>query len=79
MYFVENLEMTHVVRGGGGKGSCCLRHYDALRTKIDMWLTPYDLTFLKLLKKWNLRIKIITIDFSIKFFQKIALDLPVTK
>ena len=25
----------------GGWGSSCLRHYDALRTKIDMWLTPF--------------------------------------
>ena len=24
----------------GGEGSPCLHHYDALRTKIDMWLTP---------------------------------------
>ena len=23
-----------------GVGSSCLRHYDALRNKIDMWLTP---------------------------------------
>ena len=35
MYFEENLEMTHVVGGGGGEGSCCLRDYDALHTKID--------------------------------------------
>ena len=33
--FVENLEMTHIT-GGGGRGSCYLRHYDALRTKFDI-------------------------------------------
>ena len=36
MYFVENVEMTHAVGGVRGGGSCCLRHYDALRTKIDV-------------------------------------------
>ena len=25
------------------RGSSCLRHYDALRRKIDMWLAPYHL------------------------------------
>ena len=25
----------------GGGGSSCLRHYDVLRTKIDMWFAPY--------------------------------------
>ena len=45
MEFVENLEMTHIVRAGGG-GSCYLRHYDALRTLIDMRLTPYILSLL---------------------------------
>ena len=35
MDFVENLEMTHIVRGKGS-GSCYLRHYDTLRTLIDM-------------------------------------------
>ena len=34
---VENLEMTQIAGGGG---SCSLRHYDAMRTKIDMWFTP---------------------------------------
>ena len=43
-------------------GSCCLRHYDALRTKIDMRLTPYILTLLKLLKKWSLTIMIKTVS-----------------
>ena len=28
-----------------GGGSCYLRDYDALRTKIDMWLTPYPKLF----------------------------------
>ena len=31
--FVESLEIMHII---GGWGSCCLCHYDALRTKIDM-------------------------------------------
>ena len=31
--FVENLEMTQIAGGGG---SCSLRHYDTMRTKIDM-------------------------------------------
>ena len=44
MDFVENLEMTHIVRGEGG--SCYLRHYDVLRTLVNMWLTPYILTLL---------------------------------
>ena len=35
--FVKNLETTDKVRGGG---SCSLRHYDALRSGIDMWFTP---------------------------------------
>ena len=26
-------------------GSSCLRHYDALRTKIDMWLVPYIINY----------------------------------
>ena len=30
------LEMKHAVGGGRGVGSCCLRNYDALSTKIDM-------------------------------------------
>ena len=37
--------MTHIVggmEGGGGVGgSCYLRHYDALRSKIDSWLISY--------------------------------------
>ena len=32
--FVENLEMTQIA--GRRRGSCSLRHYDAMRTKIDM-------------------------------------------
>ena len=32
--FVENLEIA------GGRGSCSLRHYDAVRTTINMWFTP---------------------------------------
>ena len=32
--------------GWGERGSCCLCHYDVLRTKIDMSLTPYILTLL---------------------------------
>ena len=31
--FVKNLEMTQIV---GGEGSCSLRHYSAMSTKIDM-------------------------------------------
>ena len=62
MRFVEILETTHVVEDGGGGRSCCLRHYDALRTKIDMRLTPYILTLLKLLKKWSLTIMIKTVS-----------------
>ena len=31
--FVKNLEMTQIAGGGG---SCSSRHYDAMRTKIDM-------------------------------------------
>ena len=34
--FCQNLEMIQVVKGGGGGGSFCLRHYDAVRTKIGM-------------------------------------------
>ena len=36
--FAENLLMTRMA--GGGESSY-LRYFDALRTKIDMWLTPY--------------------------------------
>ena len=32
--------MTQVAGGGWVGGSSCLRHYDVLRTKIDMWLPP---------------------------------------
>ena len=35
LVFAENLEMTQIA-GGGGRGSSSLRHYDAMRTKIDM-------------------------------------------
>ena len=28
------------VEGWGGVKSCSLHHYDAMRTKIDMWFTP---------------------------------------
>ena len=35
MDFLENREMTYVVRGEW-VGSCYLRHYDALRTLIDV-------------------------------------------
>ena len=31
--------IPQILTGGGG-GSSCLLDYDALRTKIDMWLTP---------------------------------------
>ena len=62
MYYVENLEMTHAVEVGKGEASCCLRHYDALRTKIDMLLTPYILTLLKLWKKWSLTIMTKTVS-----------------
>ena len=36
--FVKNLEMTQIAGGwwGGGGESCSLRHYDAMRTKIDI-------------------------------------------
>ena len=39
--FVKNLEMTQIAGGGrkvggSGVGSCSLRHYDAVHTKIDM-------------------------------------------
>ena len=37
MDFVQNLEMTHIVRGE--RGSCYLCHYDMLHTLINMWLT----------------------------------------
>ena len=53
MDFVKNLEVTHIV--GGGEGGMW---FDTLRTKIDMWLTPYILTLLLLLKKWSLAITI---------------------
>ena len=36
LVFAENLEMTQIAGGGGGGGSSSLRHYDAMRTKIDM-------------------------------------------
>ena len=38
--FIENLDMTQIA---GGEGTCSLRHYDAMRNKIDMWLSPYQL------------------------------------
>ena len=31
--------MTHMA---GGRGTSCVRHYDALRTKIDMLFTPKE-------------------------------------
>ena len=34
--FVKNLEMTQIAV----EGSCSLRHYDAMRTKIDIWFAP---------------------------------------
>ena len=61
MHFVENLKMTHLV-GGGSEWSYYLRHYDALCWKMDMWITPYTLTLLKLLKKWSLAITIKTVS-----------------
>ena len=77
MDFVKNLEVTHIVGGGGrGGGSCYLFHCDALYMKIDMWLTPYILT---LLEPRNYDENSITIDFSIIFFQKNYLDLAVAK
>ena len=45
MYFVENLEITHAVGGVLGGGSCCLRHYDPLCTKIDVTHPLYLNTF----------------------------------
>ena len=39
--FAENLEMTHMAAGGRrGELTCSLRHYDAMRTKIDMRFKP---------------------------------------
>ena len=49
-------------RRWGRGGPCCLHDYDVMRTKIDMWLTPYILTVLKLLKKWSLTIMIKTVS-----------------
>ena len=49
-------------RCGRKGGSCCLSHYDTLRTKVDMRLTPYILTFLKPLEKWSLTITIKTVS-----------------
>ena len=57
--FVKNLEMTQIAGCGG---SCSLRHYDTVHTKIDMRLTPksteywngkiqYDKSFYKNYKK----------------------------
>ena len=40
--FVENLKITEIA--GGGTGSCSLRHYDAMRTEIDMSFTPKGYT-----------------------------------
>ena len=42
-WFCQNLEMKQIARGRGKKrrGSCSLCHYNAMRTKIDMWFTPY--------------------------------------
>ena len=48
--FAKNLKVTHIV-DGDRRGSYYLFHYDALQTKIDLWLTPYILTLLQLLKK----------------------------
>ena len=38
MDFGKNLEVTRIE--GEETESCYLFHYDALRTKLDMWLTP---------------------------------------
>ena len=36
MNFVATQETTQIVGGGGGEVSFSLRHYDGMRTKIDM-------------------------------------------
>ena len=40
--FVENLKIREIA--GGGTGSCSLRHYNAMCTKIDMSFTPKGYT-----------------------------------
>ena len=47
--FVENLEMTEMA-GGGESLWGSLRHYDAVRKKIDMRFTPLLLTGYELVK-----------------------------
>ena len=58
--------MTHIVGGGG---SCYLRHYDALRTKIDMWLTTY-LHFCQISNRTNCSFKAITWPLQNFIFKK---------
>ena len=62
--------------GEGGR-SCCLHHYDALRTKIDVTHPLYLNTFetIDKVERDNYDQNSIAIDFSIIFFQKITLDL----
>ena len=35
--------MLQTAGGGGDEGSFSLRHYDAMRTKIDMWFIPNEM------------------------------------
>ena len=55
---MENLEIMHIVRG---RGSCYLRHYDAMSTKIYVWLTP------------KLLLKLIQIYLVLDFFPSVRI------
>ena len=48
--FVKNLEMTQIA---GGRGVMFFRHYDTVRTKMDMWFTSY-------IKHWQVNSRMFT-------------------
>ena len=53
-----------------------MRHYDALCTLINMWLSPYILTLVTIekLESYNYDYNSTVIDLSIILFQKIVLE-----
>ena len=82
MYFVKNLEMAHAV--GGGRGGRVMLFTSLWRTAYKNRYVTHSLhlnTFgtIEKVEPETYDKNSVAIDFSIIFFQKIALDLTVTK
>ena len=70
--FLKNLEMTQTT--GGGE-SCSLHHYDAVRTKINMWFTIKTTGFRSKKYIWELYFFFLFFFFFFFFFLRIIFEI----